>query len=1291
MPPAADPARATDAAIREAPYGPLMSDVRESLRGLVQCSKEAREGVERADSERHAAVGAAQRERRTMIGSLDERLTTERARILAQHEETTTRAKAERDSRMNSTKRQSAAALETAREKFEASILAIEKELADAVWMAETIDESNQRRLRVEHTALLKSMGDVRQTCDTLEERIGRALTRYGVAAPDAADDIELGSLDLDAETAAAEQATTALERLVTPRIANHWNLLIALLVGGATGAAVVAFTSSLDDWRLVAAAAGGGALALIIPLVILQTQGRARAKSLAGRVLRSVSALQRTADLATDGADDRLEAQLTGSIETRTGEADDARKTAGKSREENRRTHTEVVAAIKDKDARNIAEIEAAFTTATQRADRRRDEALAELESLDQAERPMVEERCARLVAEAERHAEATIRALNERLDAALRRMQSVASEVGADDARWSPAWEAIDAGASLPTDGSGGVARLGRVGVDVASMTGRQGAKRLTLPAWLELRGRGSLYVGAESSRRDDALALLRTAAARLLLAAPPGRVRLTIIDPVGLGASFAGFMRLLDHDPALVDHSVATDPREIEQRLARMTDHIESVIQKCLRNEHKDIHAYNAQAGDLAEPFHVLLLADLPQSISEPAARSLSRICRAGARCGVFVVAHHEASRPLPAGLAPEDFASGAIHIELRKGEARWKDEVFADWPLTIDAEPSDAALDSTLRAVGESWRTLKRVRVPFEGLAPSASDVWGESSARTLEIPIGFAGPGRPQLMSLGAGTRQHMLVAGRTGSGKSTLLHTLIASAALRYSPDEVELYLVDFKKGVEFKAYATERLPHARVVAIESDREFGLSVLQRLDEELRDRGRRFRDGGAQDVAGYRNARPDDRLPRVLLIVDEFQEFFVDDDAVAQNAALLLDRIVRQGRAFGMHVVLGSQTLGGTYNLARSTIGQMAVRIALQSSEQDASLILSEENRAAMDLTRPGEAIYNDESGAPQANNHFQVAWLDEDDRLGALARVRAESRSRRWTPPTKPIVFEGAALANVADNELLTAALAESPEHRPTTPVAYLGDAVAIKPPTQVAFGRTGVANMIIIGPRDDAAGALLVASLAGVLSTSGATGLERVWWLGQVSASENSLSSIAQRLGGEKLTVAGPPGAVQAIDDALALIESRRDASEPSPPAFVVLAGVHFLRTLWKREDDYSFGSDSESSVSRKLLRLLRDGPSLGVHVIAWIDSAANLRRTMEREAIGEFGHRVLFQMSGQDSSLIIDSPEASRLGLWRAILMDAEGGTLEKFRPYEMPDREWLDHAAQALHAPE
>src|SRR5205823_863825 len=223
----------------------------------------------------------------------------------------------------------------------------------------------------------------------------------------------------------------------------------------------------------------------------------------------------------------------------------------------------------------------------------------------------------------------------------------------------------------------------------------------------------------------------------------------------------------------------------------------------------------------------------------------------------------------------------------------------------------------------------------------------------------------------------------------------------IANLSLFYSPEEVELYLIDFKKGVEFKTYATHELPHARVVAIESEREFGLSVLQRLDAELKQRGDRFRNVGAQDLASYRQGTGT-ALPRILLIVDEFQEFFVEDDKIAQEAAQLLDRLVRQGRAFGLHILLGSQTLGGAYTLARSTIDQMAVRIALQCSETDAHLMLSEVVLAPTWLEMPkavtawlGEAMaIKDPTAAvfrPQSGSNLLVVGQYEESALGLLA------------------------------------------------------------------------------------------------------------------------------------------------------------------------------------------------------------------------------------------------------------------------------------------------------------
>src|SRR5204863_5549654 len=170
-------------------------------------------------------------------------------------------------------------------------------------------------------------------------------------------------------------------------------------------------------------------------------------------------------------------------------------------------------------------------------------------------------------------------------------------------------------------------------------------------------------------------------------------------------------------------------------------------------------------------------------------------------------------------------------------------------------------------------------------------------------------------------------------------------------------------------------------------------------------------------------------------------------FFSEDDKLAQDSALLIDRLVRQGRAFGLHVLLGSQTIGGSGGLNRSTLGQMAVRVALQTSEADSQLILGDNNSAARLLSRPGEAIYNDQGGLVEGNSPFQVAWLPDERREQYLEQVRARARQQTdGQPRDAAIVFEGNAPADIRKNQRLMSLLdaPRFPESIPTAPLAWL-------------------------------------------------------------------------------------------------------------------------------------------------------------------------------------------------------------------------------------------------------
>ena len=162
--------------------------------------------------------------------------------------------------------------------------------------------------------------------------------------------------------------------------------------------------------------------------------------------------------------------------------------------------------------------------------------------------------------------------------------------------------------------------------------------------------------------------------------------------------------------------------------------------------------------------------------------------------------------------------------------------WKHDDLAGLPLVVESPPDDDRFTEIVRSVGRLAKDTSRVEVPFETVLPAAGQWWTSDSRAEIEVPLGRAGAMKLQHLRLGKGTSQHVLIAGKTGSGKSTLLNAMITNLAAHYSPAELEFYLIDFKKGVEFKAYAANRLPHARVIAIESEREFGLSVLERTRE-----------------------------------------------------------------------------------------------------------------------------------------------------------------------------------------------------------------------------------------------------------------------------------------------------------------------------------------------------------------------------------------------------------------------------------------------------------------------
>nr|MCU0548711.1 S1 RNA-binding domain-containing protein [Leptolyngbya sp. Prado105] len=304
-----------------------------------------------------------------------------------------------------------------------------------------------------------------------------------------------------------------------------------------------------------------------------------------------------------------------------------------------------------------------------------------------------------------------------------------------------------------------------------------------------------------------------------------------------------------------------------------------------------------------------------------------------------------------------LQTEDFQHEGVPLftlQLPRGAA---------FRVRLDTPPDHVQFNQIATKVGEALRNIPTDVIPFHRLYPEK--LWLASSARNLSAPIGMAGA-RDRLEFLvgmyadGSYEPAHALLAGTTGSGKSYTLHAIIFSLALHYSPDELELYLLDFKEGVEFQIYVTPDqlgnpnalndpdptriLPHAKVISIESDAEFGLSVLERAIAEIEARGKAFKSIGASNLEIYRKTTGK-TLPRLLIVIDEYQQMYLQADGrLCDRLNDALETIAKQGRSFGVHLLLGSQS-PRVKDFREKIYEQMAVRMAMNMSRSTAAILM----------------------------------------------------------------------------------------------------------------------------------------------------------------------------------------------------------------------------------------------------------------------------------------------------------------------------------------------------------
>jgi S-DNA-T family DNA segregation ATPase FtsK/SpoIIIE len=672
----------------------------------------------------------------------------------------------------------------------------------------------------------------------------------------------------------------------------------------------------------------------------------------------------------------------------------------------------------------------------------------------------------------------------------------------------------------------------------------------REIEVPALVPLLDAGHLRIdGADMATAD---AVVDSLLVRIVATARPGSVRISLYDPRRLGAGLGGF-HALSRPGLLTVYGV----EELKDLLGSLDRDIRRIQRDVLGGGHSSLAALAEATGRRPEPWQIVIVQSPVRGFRDDEIAHLESVMHAGAACGIHVICR-DADVPAAPGIET-----------LRIGEnGSLRTSMTGDLDVTAEPPPPELVRAVCERAV--RWAGIERDPPQFEALRPSG--FWNESSAAGVRGPIGEDVDRYEPVEVLLGDDPVHALVGGPPGSGKTNFLYTLIGSLSARYSPDELEFYLLDFKEGVSFGRLASKRgerawLPHARLIGvnINNDREFGLALLRFLGQELERRGAAAREYEVTKLEELRALDAEGRWPRIVAVIDEFQVLIQQKDRITEESLYLLNDLARRGRSQGIHLVLASQNVGGVQALWGRTaiLDQFTLRVALPKARR----VLADTNLAAQQIARYC-AVVNAESGARQAN---RVVRLPDAGSAGTFDVLQKDLWQRRPEHLAPPRIFDGAYVPP------LTAVRASTPgEGVVGQRIDLAGSAATVR------FDRNPGRNLAVIGTRADEAYDVLSSAVMSLARGHGPGAAEFVLFEGEANEGEPDVrvARLARWLADEGHQV-------------------RQVTELPEPgdrlvPVYVVLFAVDAVTAR-------------SAPVRTTLRRLVEHGPDGQMHVLGW------------------------------------------------------------------------------------
>lgn len=742
-------------------------------------------------------------------------------------------------------------------------------------------------------------------------------------------------------------------------------------------------------------------------------------------------------------------------------------------------------------------------------------------------------------------------------------------------------------------------------------------------------------------DSSSKGKCFDFINTIISRLLVSSIPSKMYVSFIDPIEMEGTSDQFRRLNELSVTLTSDS------EILEFLNRKSKIVKNIINSVLVDGCKSVEEFN-QGREIPHEHHILVVKLFPGSLNQQIIAQLNQITRQSTRCGIMLIFLIDKDTLKEAEIS-KNFLNSFEFIEAKSGLLSFD---FNRDPKSISVKEEEYTLTFENLSKDQIRIICQHINTELENKLPEAvllSDYllnrslwWSSSSAKNISIPFGLGDFKEDVNLSITQESGENTaVVVGIPGSGKSVFLHTLILNAVVKFSPDELELYLIDFS-GVEFNTYAVNELAHAKIIAPEAEREFGLSVLRQLEEEGVRRMELCRQNQVSNVVDLREKCPTDVFPRMLVIIDEFQKLFENEsDRISRESIRIINVIVREFRKFGINLILATQKLSDIPQsyFPRDLVGN---RVVFKCSPSDIGML----GLNVVPQLQTGECIYNSELGVSDANLKARVFFVPGSDIEKTLIDLKKFSTTREFRRKNT-IVFRSGEIPDFRLPDFVR------PHKMPGEVNIYLGEPIEIATePVGACLKQDSNDNVVIVGGEEEVA---LRVAVGLSLSVMGAhiDQSAKLYYFNFMRQNDHTkdlgskLNSYSQS-NFDTYFYSKSDETLDALQNVKTEIDLRNDDEKRERThIYITFLSLH-LAQMFKK-----VGRGDPSEHAKLLDFILKNGSLVGVFVFIQVDNYSNLLsiESYVGDVLRNFTHRVVLQMSENDSNKIMGTSDGNRL----------------------------------------